>query len=62
MDVGSATRGLVRALFEEAGFGDVRELHYREERLPELKLVEVREDSVFCEADRAPGLATGIAS
>ena len=46
------TRGLVRSLLTEAGFVDITEFDYRVGTLPELDVVEVREDSMFFEAHR----------
>ena len=47
------TRGLVKSLLEEAGFGEFVELKYREGRLPDVEAVEVREDyTMFFEAVR----------
>jgi hypothetical protein len=47
------TRGLVKSLLEEAGFGEFVELKYREGRLPDIEAVEVREDyTMFFEAVR----------
>jgi SAM-dependent methyltransferase len=44
------TRGLVRSMLTEAGFVDIKEYGYRVGTLPELDIVEVREDSMFFEA------------
>ena len=46
------TGGLVRSMLSEAGFVDVTEHEYRAGTLPELDVVEVREDSMFFEARR----------
>jgi SAM-dependent methyltransferase len=46
------TRSLVRRLLSDAGFTNITEVAYREGELPQLDLVEVREDSMFFEAVR----------
>ena len=46
------TRGLVKRLLREAGFTDVEERTFRDGDLPELEVVELREDSWFVEAVR----------
>lgn len=43
------TRGLVKSLMSEAGFGDLTEYSFREGKLPHLADVEQREDSWFLE-------------
>jgi hypothetical protein len=47
------TRGLVKSMLREAGFTDVEERAFREGALPELEIVELREDSWFVEGIRA---------
>ena len=46
------TRGLVRSMLADAGFNEITEFEYRVGTLPELDIVEVREDSMFFEARR----------
>jgi SAM-dependent methyltransferase len=46
------TPGLVRSMLADAGFTDIKEFEYRVGTLPELDIVEVREDSMFLEARR----------
>ncbi|HEY6472164.1 MAG TPA: methyltransferase domain-containing protein [Acidimicrobiales bacterium] len=46
------TRGLVRSMLADAGFKEIKEFEYRVGTLPELDIVEVREDSMFFEARR----------
>ena len=47
------TRGLVMRMLRDAGFTDVEEKSFREGDLPELEVVELREDSWFVEGVRA---------
>lgn len=46
------TRGLLRSMLADAGFNEITEFEYRVGTLPELDIVEVREDSMFFEARR----------
>ncbi|MDT4913614.1 MAG: hypothetical protein QOC66_2742 [Pseudonocardiales bacterium] len=46
------TRGLLRMLLSEAGFSDIQEHKFRDGQIPDLELVELREDSMFFEAQR----------
>lgn len=47
------TRGLVRSMLAQAGFTQLKECTFREGALPELDVVELREDSWFIEGVRA---------
>ena len=47
------TKGLVRSMLAEAGFEDATEQTFRVGKLPELDIVELREDSWFVEAIRS---------
>jgi SAM-dependent methyltransferase len=47
------TRGLVKSMLRDAGFTDVEEHTFREGALPEIEVVELREDSWFVEGVRA---------
>jgi SAM-dependent methyltransferase len=47
------TRGLVKRMLRDAGFTDIAERSFRDGALPELEVVELREDSWFVEAVRA---------
>ena len=44
------TRGLLRQMFTDAGFVDLKELAFRVGDSPDLNLTELREDSMFFEA------------
>ncbi len=46
------TRDLVKAMVEDAGFTEFRELEYQKGDLPQLTEVEVRPESMFFEAVR----------
>ena len=50
---GQPTRGLVKSMLRDAGFTDVEERAFRQGALPELEVVELREDGWFVEAVRA---------
>ena len=47
------TKGLVRSMLADAGFEDVTEESFRSGKLPELEIVELREDSWFVEGVRS---------
>lgn len=47
------TRGLVKSMLAKAGFTDIREESFRVGRLPEVEVVELREDSWFVEGVKA---------
>jgi hypothetical protein len=47
------TRGLVIAMLEEAGFSQIKERTFRQGDLPEVEIVELREDSWFVEGLRS---------
>ena len=47
------TRGLVMTMLREAGFTDVEERTFRQGALPELEIVELREDGWFVEGVRS---------
>ncbi len=46
-------RGLVKSMLRDAGFTDVQERTFRDGALPEVEIVELREDSWFVEGVRA---------
>jgi SAM-dependent methyltransferase len=46
------TRGLVRAMLRDAGFSDVTDRKFKQGDLPDLDMIETREESFFTEARR----------